>query len=193
MISKNFVILALLVSVALIIPSVFSQSLGNLPISNLLEKPRVADIIALVTVIAIAFGTLIYLGFTLTLEKNYRFIRVGFGFKEFIPFCGSLILLGIASMVLYLIYKQTYISLAPLIYALLLILIGHVLGKKSQPIKKEKVTLKMIVHETSGNTRLKIIHNLELYQETDKDYRFKATNGNEFIIPIGQVQEIVKP
>lgn len=181
-----------LIILSLYVFSVFNPLLSNLSISGLLEKLRVVDIIALITIIAITTGSLIYLGFSIGLHGNYRLIRVGFGFKQFISFSGSIILLGTVLLVLSLVSKQPY-SVVVALYMLLLILMGYVLGKLTGQLKiNEKVTLKMVVKDAAGNTRLRMKHDLELYETTDQDYRFKDfKTGNEFIIPIGQVQEII--
>lgn len=58
--------------------------------------------------------------------------------------------------------------------------------------KLRTLTLKAIVYDGSGCKRLETKENLELFDRTNTDYRLKdVTTGNEFIIPIGQVQEII--
>ncbi len=69
-----------------------------------------------------------------------------------------------------------------LIISLLLIGFGY-LQEKNRP-KNNKLTLRRINHNEP-------MENLELFDITDTDYRFKDMEGNELIIPIGQVQEII--
>lgn len=158
--------------------------LNNLFENDLFKNSKY--IIEIITVFVLAIGFFIHMGVTVALRRNYSLIAVGLGFKESITFYGGLIFLGIILSILNYYYNQQYLFIIVLLFIGLLIAFGYFLAEGSivQPIKNARVTLKMIVHETSGNTRLKIIHNLELYQTTDKDYRFKATSGNEFIIPI---------
>jgi len=81
--------------------------------------------------------------------------------------------------VLYIIYR--HISVLFRIYYIIIL----------HPDDNKRVTLKMITCDGSGCERLETRDNLELYQITSTDYRFKdSKNKKEFIIPIGQIQEI---
>lgn len=54
------------------------------------------------------------------------------------------------------------------------------------------LTLKMITYDESGRKKLETKENFELFDMTNIDYRLRdSTTGNEFIIPIGRVQEII--
>ncbi len=150
----------------------------------------------LITAIILAIGTLVYIGFNSALIRNYRFIIVHFGYENQISIYGGLIVFGIVLILIRIIYPQSIVAPVAisllLLDSLILVFIGVELGTDNvKSIKNQKVTLKMVVRDVSGNTQLKIIHNLQLYQTTDNDYRFKCINGNEIIIPISQVQEIV--
>lgn len=92
------------------------------------------------------------------------------------------------------IYIVAYLLLVPftesLIFNLFYILIissfviffGYETEKHSH--KNKSLTLEMI----NSNEP---IENLELFDTTDIDYRFKNSKGNEFIVPIGQVKKII--
>ncbi len=56
--------------------------------------------------------------------------------------------------------------------------------------KNNNLTLKMVTYDYTGRKRLRKKPGLELFDITDTDYRFRDSNGNEYIIPIEQIQEI---
>lgn len=66
--------------------------------------------------------------------------------------------------------------------SLLVIGLGY-LTEKNRP-KINNITLVMIISNEQ-------INNLELFEITDIDYRFKNSEGKELIVPIGQVQKII--
>ncbi|VVB85003.1 Uncharacterised protein [uncultured archaeon] len=68
------------------------------------------------------------------------------------------------------------------IISLLVILFGYEIEKHRQKISN--LTLEMIDPN-------ELIKDLELFDITDIDYRFRNSEGNEFIVPIGQVRKII--
>ncbi len=184
------------ISICLIIIIIYSNIWANSLSSTLFnESTKINEIVTvtieILTVVALAIGTLMHIGSVFALRKNYRFIRVGFGNKELTIIYGSMFIFGISIITLYYYYRQLLaIVLIPLI--ILLFYSGYTTEiKDTHSRQNDKVTLKMFDQDKSDNTRLKIINNLELYQTTDTDYRFKDIIGNEYIIPTGQVQEII--
>ncbi len=152
------------------------------------------NIIGILTVSALATGALIHVGITHALRKSYHLINADYGFKDSISFYGGLFIYGIVIFILSNFYQQQYfLILIPL--PLVFIGIGYCFGVDEliSERKSKTVTVKWIVQDTSGITTLKSLSHMELYQTTDTDYRFRYITGEEFIIPIGQVQEIKKP
>ena len=94
------------------------------------------------------------------------------------------------SYVLIHIIKRDYFLLNYLvIISLLIVSFGYLTEKHRN--RTNNLTLKMLAYDGSGYKRLEIRENLELYNITKMDYRFKDKNGNEFIIPSTHVQEII--
>lgn len=167
------------------------QSSSNLP-DIMITNP--INIIEILTILTLTTGALIHLGITHALRRSYHLIKVDLGFKESITYYGAIFIFGVVLIILYYYYKQQYlIFLFPLI--LVLIGTGYYFGMEEliPERKKNTVTVKWIIQDTSGITILKILSHMELYQTTDTDYRFRYITGEEFIIPIGQIQEIKKP
>lgn len=185
----NFELVIPIIIFLFIIIVISPQILGNSLVSNLFNNST--KLIEILIMVALAIGFSIYLGSIFALRKNYRFIRVGLVNKERITFYGTVFLFSIIIIILYYYYQQLLVLiLIPLIG--LLLYIGYINEiNQIRSMQNDKVTLKMFAQDNSDNTRLKVIHNLELYQTTDTDYRFKDINDNEYIIPIGQVQEII--
>ena len=75
------------------------------------------------------------------------------------------------------------------IISLLIIYFGYLAEKYR--IRTNNLTLKMFTYDDSGCKRVDIRKNLELFDITKMDYRFKDLDGNEFIIPSIHVQEII--
>ena len=75
-----------------------------------------------------------------------------------------------------------YVTNYMLVVALLLILFGYM--EEKNRYKNNNIILKMIDSNTP-------IEDLELFDITDNDYRFKKIDGTELIVPIGQVREII--
>lgn len=157
------------------------------------------NIIEILGLSVLAIGSLIYIGATRALRNNYQFIRVGFNTKDLMKFQGALFVFF--SVLIYFIIYYEYLNtfsvsiVITIVLLVLLIPLFFFIGYLSeiyeiQLNKNNTITLKMFVQDTSGNKNLKIIYNLELFQTTDNDYRFKDINKNELIVPIGQVQEI---
>jgi uncharacterized protein YpmB len=149
---------------------------------------KITDIIAIITIFVLALGVSTYFGIRYAMRKKYRFIELDIGIKENITILGSMFLLFIANA--YFFNQYTILNILNYIYSMTLIafLFGYIITM--MPEENEKVTLKMVVCDESGCKKLEKRENLELYQTTDKDYRFKDASGKEFIIPIGKIQEI---
>ena len=169
-----------------------------LNIDNSLFKNS-TNIIEIFGISVLAIGSLIYIGATKALHDNYQSISIGHNNKDLMKFQGALFVSFIV-LIYFIIYYNAHnifsVSISITIGLLILLLpllyfIGDLSERYDIQLNKNKtVTLKMFVQDTSGNTNLKIIHNLVWFQTTDNDYRFKIINGNELIVPIEQVQEI---
>ncbi len=145
------------------------------------------------------------MGLTKGLSDNYRLIRAGFNREQLIMFYGASIF-SILALVLYHLYNPPPWIISVLISALILIftfgflLIGYVLGKYIiiNPIKKDTVTVTLNSPITNASgTMTPELNNLELYQITDTEYRFKEViiqdkkeYIKEYIIPKEQVKNI---
>lgn len=163
-------------------------SLKFLPLFNLddiIKTHTVTDIIAITTASALAFGVLTYIGNSAVIKIKYSHAEFRFGFKEYTISAGLLFLLVPAVIYYYLIKKDFSVSII-LFYITLMGALAFFLGLTIwfKPDDNERVTLK-IINCTMPR------RDLELYQITSTDYRFKdLNNGKELIIPIGQIQEI---
>lgn len=174
--------------------------LSLLPENSFPKDLSIIKTIEMAGIACLAIGTLIYIGLGRALNNNYSFIKAGFGSEKLIMIYGTLFFSYFA-LSLYLIYNKQPPQIENLILGLFLVLIlgfvviGYALGKYIviPELEKEKVTLMRFVLDASGKTVSESIPNLILYQTTDADYRFKDDNGKEYIIPIEQVQEIMKP
>ena len=94
-----------------------------------------------------------------------------------------MIIFLIFSIIVYAFSEQE-IFLGYIVIISLLVIIFGILGEKHSQ-KNCNLTLKMIDSNEQKN-------NLELFDITNIDYRFKdSKTGDEFIVPIGQVKEIV--
>ncbi len=145
-------------------------------------KITIADIIAVFSVLALATGVLYYAGHHKKTQEKYHSKEINLDLKFRLSILGALF-----AFLPVLVFM-------PIQYALLLlILVGLIIsyGYHSEDVHVRKCTLKMVTLDESGGKRLDTRENLELFDTTDTAYYFKDLNGNEYIIPIGQIQEIV--
>lgn len=149
---------------------------------DLIKTDSATDIIAIITVSATIIGFLMYIG-NITAKKNkYRLLEVRLGLKEYMIAVGSVFLVVVAAV--YFSAKQNQNLLNVLYYiakmGALAFFLGHTLILI--PDDNKKVVLKMIACNEAGDKELVTRTNLELYQITGTDYRFKDSNRKEFII-----------
>lgn len=170
---------------------------------SIFTTPVNIETIGRISIIVSAIGTVIYAGLIKGLSDNYRLIRVGFNREQLIMFYGASIF-SVIALALYLLYNSppwkitVLIGLLILIFTFGFLLIGYVLGKYIiiKPIKTDTVTLNSPITNASGIMTPEL-SNLELYQITDTDYRFKEAIIQdkkecikEYIIPKEQVKNI---
>lgn len=135
---------------------------------------------------------LIYLGNIVVMKNKYRFIELRFSFKQYTITVGLLLLVVIAAIYFYANKQDA--SMNVLYYILEIGFLAFLLGLTIwiMPDDNTRVTLEMIICDKSGFKRLETKNDLELYQITNTDYRFKDLNNrNEYIIPTGQIQKII--
>lgn len=128
----------------------------------------------------IIFIILVLLMNSFSYKSSLKKIKNGFE-DQIAILLAMLIIITILSFIIkeksILYYAVYYI----LVVSLLVILFGYV-GEKNRE-KNNNIILKMIDPDES-------LENLELFDITDNDYRFKDLDENEFIVPIGRIQKI---
>lgn len=161
-----------------------TTSSNNLDLNKIILNLATKDLITILGISAFIIGTSFILGVNLKQTQDYHFKSFEFSIKYQILTIGGMYVLYIIYVILSLFYNIQ----APLFLfiPLLFIFQGYYLTEKS-----EIVTLKMVTFNEQGSIKIETRNRLELYDTTDKDYRFKDLNGNEFIIPNNQVLEII--
>ena len=174
-------ILSPLIIAVIILITISSNNLNPIEIISSLA---IKDLIAILSISVFVIGISFILGSSIKQSQDYHFKNFEFSIKYQILIFGGMYVLYI----IYVISAIFYDISAPLFLfiPLLLILHGYCLTTKF-----ETVTLKMVTFDEQGSKKIEIRNNLELYDTTDKDYRFKYLNGNEFILPNNQVLEII--
>lgn len=170
-----------LIIIAIIFITISSNNLD--PIGTI-KNLAIEDLIAVLVISAFVMGTSFILGVNLKQAQDYHFKSFEFSTKYQILTIGGMYVLYI----IYTISATFYDIKAKLLLFIPLLFIIH--GYYSTE-KFELVTLKMITFNEQGSKKIKTINELELYDTTDKDYRFKDSDGNEFIVPNNQVLEII--
>lgn len=170
-----------LIIIAIIFITISSNNLD--PIGTI-KNLAIEDLIAVLVISAFVMGTSFILGVNLKQAQDYHFKSFEFSTKYQILTIGGMYVLYI----IYTISATLYDIKAKLLLFIPLLFIIH--GYYSTE-KFELVTLKMITFNEQGSKKIKTINELELYDTTDKDYRFKDSDGNELIIPNNQVLEII--
>ena len=172
-----------LIIIAIIFITISSNNLD--PIGTI-KNLAIEDLIAVLVISAFVMGTSFILGVNLKQAQDYHFKSFEFSVKYQILTIGGIYVLYIIYVILSIFYNIQ----APLFLfiPLLFIFQGYYLTEKS-----EMVTLKMVTFNEQGSIKIETRNSLELYDTTDKDYRFKDLNGYEFIIPNNQVLEIIYP
>lgn len=168
-------------------------TLNFIPLFNpndLIKTDSATDIIAIITVSALILGFLMYIGNITAMKNKYRLLEVRLGLKEYMIAVGSVFLVVVAAV--YFSAKQNQNLLNLLYYIAEMGALAFFLGLTLilKPDDNKKVALKMIACNEAGGKEVVTRTNLELYQITGTDYRFKDSNGKEFIIPTGLIQEI---
>ncbi len=173
-------ILSPLIIAAIILITILSNNLNPIEIiSSLVIK----DLIAVLGISAFVMGISFILGANIKQSHDYHFKSLEFSIKYQILIFGGMYVLYIIYIISAIFYD---ISVPLLLFIpLLLILHGYCLTTKC-----ETVILKMVTFDEQGSKKIETRNCLELYDTTDKDYRFKDSKGNEFIIPNNQVLEI---
>ncbi len=147
--------------------------------------------IAIIAVSASGLGIMMYIGNSAAMKVKYRFIEISLDLKTYTVLSGSLFLIVIAAVYFYA--KHNDVLQNVLFYLVLMGVLAFFLGLTIflVPNSNKRVTLKMIACNESGSKEMVPINDLELYQITSTDYRFKDSNNRkEFIVPIGQIQAI---
>ena len=163
-----------------------TTSSNNLDLNEIILNLATKDLITILGISAFIIGTSFILGVNLKQTQDYHFKSFEFSIKYQILTIGGIYVLYIIYVILSIFYNIQ----APLFLfiPLLFIFQGYYLTEKS-----EIVTLKMVTFNEQGSKKIETRNELELYDTTDKDYRFKDSDGNEFIIPNDQVLEIIYP
>ncbi len=157
--------------------------LNNFELIEIILKLEIKDLIAVLVIGAFIMGTSFILGFNLKESQDYHFKNFKVSTKYQILIFGGMYILYIIYIISAIYYDNRVILF--LLIPLVLILQGYFLT-----VKYETVTLKMVTFNEQGSKKIETRNELELYDTTDKDYRFKDSKGNEFIIPNNQVLEI---
>ena len=162
----------------------------------LFKNITITETIAILTIIAFAFGILYFVGVHSRINNEYIFKDVGiFSSKNQIIIVGAsfmfpTFLVFILTQQLsskYEIAEMLFYYLA--IMSLSILYFGYITEKRRNITNN--LTLKMLAYDESGCKRLEIRNNLKLLDITKMDYRFKDLDENEFLIPSTQVQEII--
>ena len=170
-----------LIIIAIIFITISSNNLD--PIGTI-KNLAIEDLIAVLVISAFVIGTSFILGTNLKQAHDYHFKSFEFSTKYQILTIGGMYVLYIIYSISVMFYdiKATLLLFIPLLF----IIHGYYSTEKF-----ELVTLKMITFNEQGSKKIETINELELYDTTDKDYRFKDSDGNELIIPNNQVLEII--
>ncbi len=162
----------------------------NLSKGKIITPFSIADVIAILTLLTLVLGVIYYVGQKWAQEK-YRLKMGELGIINILLIRGAIFISNIIIAVfLYYTIKAIETQLVmqyslPFLYIVLLcglvVLFGYAIEKQKHTIKNNNITLKMV----NSNDPIK---DLELFDITDKDYRFKDLEGNEYIVPIGQVE-----
>lgn len=180
------VIFGILILAAVITWNFFSQSGFDELLKNYSQYK-----IAIIAASASSLGIMIYIGNIFAMKIKYHFIEVSLDFKNYTIVIGSLFLIVITAV--YFTIKHNDALLNVLYYLVEMGTLAFFLGSATffNPYDNKRVTLKMFTCTESGGKKLETITDLELYQRTSTDYRFKySNNGKNFIVPIGQIQAI---
>ena len=154
---------------------------------EIISDLAITDLIAILSITVYIVGTLLLFGAYIRQTLDYHLKASEFSTKEQILVIGG----AYVSFAIYAILVISY-DIPPFFFAsffvimILFILCGYFLTEKY-----EIVTLKMVTFNEHGIKQIETRNNLKLYDTTDKDYRFKYRNKNEFIIPNDQVLEII--
>ena len=161
-----------------------TTSSNNLDLNKIILNLATKDLITILGISAFIIGTSFIIGVNLKQTQDYHFKSFEFSIKYQILTIGGIYVLYI----IYIILSIFYNIQAPLFIFILLLFIfqGYYLTEKS-----EIVTLKMVTFNEQGSKKIETRDELELYDTTDKDYRFKDSDGNEFIVPNNQILEII--
>lgn len=168
----------------LVVTIVYIISSNDLKPIEIISSLAIKDLIAVLGISIFVIGAFLLLGANFKQTQDYHFKMFEFSIKYQILICGGIYV----SFIIYVISATFYNIQVPLLFLIPLVLIlhGYYLTEES-----EIVTLKMVTFDEQGSKKIET-RNLELYDTTDKDYRFKdPDNGNEFIIPNNQVLEII--
>ncbi|MCK4798826.1 MAG: hypothetical protein KAT05_15730 [Spirochaetes bacterium] len=177
---KDFDILALKGKIIIVgasfICSIFIVVFVSTTIQQLFPKNEIVGVLLFTFFIFILFWIFLKLSKIL----NTKFMRL----------VTIYIIVVIISVTLTFIIEREYLLLNYLVIISLLIVYFGYLAEKYRN-RTNNLTLKMLAYDESGYKRLEIRKNLELFDITKMDYRFKDLDGNEFIIPSIHVQEII--
>lgn len=168
----------------IVITILYIISSNNLKPLEIISSLAIKDLIAVLGISAFVIGTFLLLGANFKQMQNYHLKSFEFSIKYQILTIGGLYVSLIIYAILYIFYEIR----EPLFFLIPLVLILHGSYLTGKP---EIVTLKMVTFNEQGSKKIETRSELELYGTTDKDYRFKDLNGNEFIIPNNQVLEII--
>jgi phosphoglycerol transferase MdoB-like AlkP superfamily enzyme len=201
---------------------------SNLMLSRLYQMP-IQAIIAVLTLVVLIFGYLIYVGTIIATTHKYRLTKIivknlifitysmsalrswralrclilftaegakdakisskhsvfnyNWSSQQWAIFYGIPLLSIIALTFVRYKYKDDPINSSLITLFVMIIILPLCLGF----LMENKIKNKMVMLKTSADAESR---EMELYQTTATDYRFKDSDGNEFIIPIGEVQEI---
>ena len=170
-----------LIIVAIILITILSN---NLDPFGIISDLAIKDLIAVLGISVFVMGISFILGINLKQSQEYHLKNFDFNIRYQIILFGGM-------YVFYIIYSISAIFSdisAPLFLFIPLLLILHGFCLTT---KRETVTLKMVSFDEQGSKKIETRDCLDLYEITDKDYRFKDYEGNEFIIPNNQVLEII--
>ena len=168
----------------IVVTILYIISSNDLKPIEIISSLAIKDLIAVLGISTFVIGTFLLLGANFKQTQDYHLKRFEFSIKYQILIYGGIYV----SFIIYVISATFYDIQVPLLFLIPLVLIlhGYYLTGES-----EIVTLKMVTFDEQGSKKIET-RNLELYDTTDKDYRFKDPyNGNELIIPNNQVLEII--
>ena len=158
--------------------------LNKFELLGIISNLEIKDLIAVLGIGAFVMGTSFMFGVKLRQIQNYHLKSSKYSIKFQISILGGMYVLNIIYTILVVFH-----DIRALLFLSLLILLG--LQGYTFPVIYQTVTLKMVTFNEQGSKKIETRNNLELYDTTDKDYRFKDMDGDEFIVPNNQVLEII--